>query len=61
MVWRFWAAGGLGLRVSVERLARSSRSVSSRGWGVDTTKLSLSSMVVGRLPSELPVAREESL
>lgn len=54
IVWRFWAAGGLGLRVSVER----TRSVSSSGWVV---KLSPSSMVVGRLLSELPVAREESL
>ncbi len=58
VVWRFWVAGGLGLRVSVERLAWS---VSSSGWVVDTMKLSPSSMVVGRLLSELPVAREESL
>ncbi len=61
VVWMFWVAGGLGLRVSVERLARSSRSVSSSGWVVDTMKVSPSSIVVGRLLSELPVAREESL
>lgn len=31
VVWRFWAAGGPGLRVSVERLVPSSRGVSRRG------------------------------
>lgn len=39
----------------------SSGTVRSRFWGVDTVKLSPSSSVACRLPSELPVAREESL
>lgn len=74
MAWRVRADEGLGLGLRVwtgeERIVLSSGNGSGKGavgngsskfCGGEMLKLSPSSRVVWRLPSELPVARDESL